>query len=190
MSEDNRQQQKNTFEVEYTPTKALYEHFYKRCAMKINKIVGIVLIVVGIAMLAVAFLSDSGLLHQGPDTKQKLLYIILAAAEVCVGVFLTKTYKIMGGVAMNNMVKEFGEAPATDILIKDRIYIRRGERKPYAYDYGDIMLFVETDRIFALMITKQMGVILPKDSFTDGEPSEFAEFFKQKCVRTCGFRRG
>ena len=40
------------------------------------------------------------------------------------------------------------------------------------------------------MITKQIGVILPKDSFTDGGPSEFAEFFKQKCVRTCGFRRG
>lgn len=190
MSDETMTIEKSDFAVEYKSTGDLQKYFYKHCAMRQNKLMGIGFIVVGLMMLASTFMGEHGLLSGDPINGHKIMYIVLTAALAGVGVFMICTPSIMGGVSQKNLEQMYdGKAPDVTIMFGDYVYVSHNGREPYGYSYSDIMTFVDTAEMYTLMTSKQTGFMVPKDSFVKGEPGDFTEYFKRKCVKTCGFRK-
>ena len=190
MSEEIMTIGKSDFAVEYTSTGDLQKSFYKHCAMRQNKLMGIGFIVIGLMMLASTFMGAHGLLSGEAINGHKVLYLVLTAALAGVGVFMICTPSIMGGVSQKNIEQQHGgKAPDVTIMFGDCIYVSNNGGEPYGYPYSDVMTFVDTPDMFALMTSKQTGFIIPKEKFVKGELGNFTEYFKRKCVKTCGFRK-
>lgn len=110
-------------------------------------------------------------------------YIVVPALGIAISIFLFRCDSWQGKRVYDKRVKLYGnDFPETVYQFGDRILLSEREVKAY-YDYISILEFREGNKYFFLMLDKENGLTIKKDSFTVGTALEFKEYMIDKIDR-------
>ncbi|MEG0291494.1 MAG: YcxB family protein [Anaerovoracaceae bacterium] len=148
-------------------TRAYCKHASHTC--KIYKMEGYVLGLVFLIMLV------TGIIY-----KMGLNYVVVPAIGVLAGIFLVNCEKWQGKRVYDKRVKIYGEKfPYTCYEFGDRVTLKEGDIEA-RYDYVLLLDLRESRDYFFLMLDKENGLTIKKDSFTIGTADDFRDFITEK----------
>lgn len=178
------------FENRYKDTKVDVIRFYKKCVFSKYRMLGLFLVILGIIQIAIVLAISFGLVAGHLNKSMKILFFDMGACVLVFGVLLNMYHRIVGRIAFRKAEKGGGKGvvPTTVVTMADRIYCAWhsgiGEQKPKltgVYDYENVMLVIDSDREYALMVDKMSGIRLQKGSFTEGKEEDFRGFIRARC---------
>lgn len=171
------------YEVRYTNDRRILASFYKATVCRTYRMIGIVILIVGILQMAGIICGLTGIVRLNMAAKTTVIITAMGIAELAIGILLCSYHRIMAGIAMKQGQKMHGgPMPETRIVMGEQIVMTEG-RTETVYDYSSVTTVRETDRMYCLMMGKYAGIVLPKDGFVTGDREEFASWIKEKCVR-------
>lgn len=171
------------YEIKYTNNKRILAQFYKMTVCKPYRMIGILILIVGIMQMCGITAGVVGIVHLDFKNSTLVILIAMGAAELAIGILLCVYHIIMGRMAMKNgMRMHNGVMPETVVKFEDSIVMTEGKTET-SYNYSKISLVRESNDMFCLMLGKYAGIVLPKDGFVKGEVQEFPKWIKDKCVR-------
>lgn len=159
------------FRVQQTLFENDYTQFSKKLkAVKAAKAAYIV--------LAVFMLLLAGVMAYWEEYAQVVIFIVFAAVIVA----LAYSYpSILGKNLYKNTIKLQNANPIfNEIVFCENHIFDNSKNSSITFEYSQIEKIIETQNHFLLMITNSSGLIVKKDSFIQGDISQFRGFIASK----------
>lgn len=159
------------FENRYYVTKNIFSEFLKSIVLKRLRICGVILAVV---CLYIAYLN----IMRERNTFEILVFIVMFFFSIAI-YFLH--FKVSKDMMKNTLAVHNGIIPESIFRFgEDTITLEEG-KVFMEFNYNQIRRIYELKKLYVMMIGKQNGIIIRKDSFSVGTFHKFKEFIERKC---------